>query len=361
MHRDFGDWYRLVSLAPEDHQLKLRWSAIEKWSSEESDQTSVLELVRVFLQIPTTGPGVREKFATTFQGFDSAFSRRNELELRVLAGATLAHLASKAAVESGPERGGIVAGQAVVAATQFRPLDARLAEVALASAQAVEQIELRWRTRRSAVSQKGPLAPTPKQLSALQGADAAQLATQVAALAAQWNSAIGVLESSLSSLRANLEFADEEVNVLWWVVGEFSRLAQEPWAKLDPGAIAVLAPKELCDLTVPRVGLPQARSLLSRVLGARTGTSQSFEATINAMPLKLVDACVSHLNNSVALDLTPICAALLQRVKAGDQGWQEYFSRSTGIDVRAQYPAELIALYAYRENVLHRTLFMGDK
>jgi len=91
MHKNFGEWYRLVSIERTDEILKKRWDGVEEWMSAiRGDDAALLETVRIFRGLPEKTS--REAFLEAFRKHDAAFAQRNnEFELRVLAGAALVH------------------------------------------------------------------------------------------------------------------------------------------------------------------------------------------------------------------------------------------------------------------------------
>lgn len=86
MHKNFGEWYRLVALEPDGTKLAKRWAGVKAWATalRRSDE-SVLETVRLFGGIPAKTS--REPFLEVFRKQDPAFPQRNDLEL----GAALSH------------------------------------------------------------------------------------------------------------------------------------------------------------------------------------------------------------------------------------------------------------------------------
>src|SRR5688500_3003919 len=91
MHKNFGEWYRLVSIEPTDEILKKRWDGVEEWVwTICGDVKGLLETVRLFRGLPAKTS--REEFLATFRKHDAACAQRNnDLEQRVLAGAALVH------------------------------------------------------------------------------------------------------------------------------------------------------------------------------------------------------------------------------------------------------------------------------
>ena len=82
MHKNFGEWYRLVAIEPDGAQLQKRWAGVEAWEVElRKDDKNVLETVRIFQGPPSKVS--MQPFLAVFQNQDSAFPQRNGLELQV--------------------------------------------------------------------------------------------------------------------------------------------------------------------------------------------------------------------------------------------------------------------------------------
>ncbi len=53
MHKNFGEWYRLVALEPDGAKLAKRWAGVKAWATAlRSSDENVLETVRIFRGIP---------------------------------------------------------------------------------------------------------------------------------------------------------------------------------------------------------------------------------------------------------------------------------------------------------------------
>src|SRR5712691_4708654 len=91
MHKFFGEWYRVAEIDPKGDDLPKRWVGVES-TVESLDTAKALDVARLFSGSTTVTPEFREQFALTFQKADASFPmRNNELELRILAGATIVH------------------------------------------------------------------------------------------------------------------------------------------------------------------------------------------------------------------------------------------------------------------------------
>ncbi|WP_319403928.1 GTPase-associated system all-helical protein GASH [uncultured Anaeromusa sp.] len=93
MHSNFNDWFLEASITLRDDQLKNRWEGVEE-ISKKATKDDIINLVKIFYSMPVD-KNYKDTFAETFIKIDAAFSRKNEIELAVLAGAVLAQIAIK--------------------------------------------------------------------------------------------------------------------------------------------------------------------------------------------------------------------------------------------------------------------------
>src|ERR1044072_1518802 len=92
MHKYFPDWYRAAGLNPTAETLEKRWRAVEGFNKK-IKVPNALELVRLYFDRPTIKSDFSEQYSAVFQAQDPTFSTRdNSVELRVLAGASIANI-----------------------------------------------------------------------------------------------------------------------------------------------------------------------------------------------------------------------------------------------------------------------------
>jgi len=92
MHKYFVDWYRAAGLQPTAQELEARWQAVEAMT-EKLQLNDALDLVRIFYDLPTNSTETCEHYRASLKAEDPTFSMRgNAIELKVLAGATIAHI-----------------------------------------------------------------------------------------------------------------------------------------------------------------------------------------------------------------------------------------------------------------------------
>jgi GTPase-associated system helical domain len=357
MHKNFGEWYRLVALEPDGARLAKRWAGVKAWATalRKSDE-ELIETVRIFQGLPSKTS--RDAFLTAFQEQDPAFPQRNDLELQILAGASLVACVQSVG-EGGEGLRTAVLASAAVEASSLRAGEPRLDEVSREILARVHAIAIEQRRRKSF------------DRSAIIGkADAAAEAMKQVAAAADWNqlknAVTPVLQALLDAVRGaerelgdaahNLRCADEETNILWWVEGGFSRDINKPWSSLKEAA-AIIAGAELADLTDVALGLSNAAALLERVVSESKGKGKevALAAYVNALPDEWARGRAAKADDR-ALDLTPLTLAVVHRGKSNSASWQQYFDASSGMKSSIQLTAARVVRQAYVEAILLRAL-----
>lgn len=357
MHKNFGEWYRLVSLEPDGEKLQKRWTGVNAWAAalRNSDE-NLLETVRIFQGIASKTS--RDAFLATFQKEDSAFPQRNNLELQVLAGAALVVCVQSVSEDGAGLHTAILAGTALEASS-LRVEKSRLDEISREVLGGLQALAAKQRERKlfdpSSVNEKAN--------------EAAEALKQVAA-AANWDhlkaSVLPVFRGLLDAVRAadhelddaahNLRCADEETNILWWVEGRCSRDTNKLWAALKEGA-PIIAGTELAGLTNGAHGPCEVTALLERVLSESraTGKDTSLATYVNALPEEWARERKGQVDDR-ALDLSPLSLAIVRRASSDTANWQQYFDASSGMKSSTQLTAGRVARQAYVEAILGRTL-----
>ncbi len=361
MHKNFSEWYRLVALEPDGAQLQNRWAGVEAWATElRNDDESVLETVRIFQGLPSKTS--RDAFLAVFQKQDPAFPQRNELELQVLAGASLVACVKSVEADGEGLHTAILAG-AALEASSLCGTEPRLDEIAREALEGLQSIAVKQRERKpfdpNAVHDKaGAAAEAMKQIPSITDWNA--LNSVITPIFQALVDAVRAADDELSHAADNLRSADEETNVLWWVEGGCSRDTNKPWGALKDGA-AIIAGAELADLTNVALGPRNAAALLERVLSESKGKGKDspLDAYVNALPAEWAQGRAAKADNS-ALDLTPLTRAVLQRGKSDTASWQQYFNASSAMKSSTQLTAARVARQAYVEAILYRALTEVD-
>lgn len=359
MHKNFGEWYRRVSIPCTDEILRRRWAGVEKWAATvHGDVALLLETVRIFRGLPARSS--REAYLEAFRQQDAAFAQRdNNYEQQLLAGAALVHcISTHDKTDENSVRIALIAG-AALEASSFRAHEDRLEELALDIRLAIHEISRQQRRRRGVDN----VLLSDEEEAALKKAietnvsDPNQLRASFASAFQTLLTAVNRSEAALYAAAHDLRCADEETNILWWLAGRSSRDLDRPWSSLKDGAPLVVG-WELADLTDVALGPHDAGALLERALPeAKGGKSKelALHVYVNAVPEDWAKSRTTNLDGR-ALDLTPLAFALTKRAEAGSTAWQPFFESASGLKVANTLTPERVARLAYVEAVLFRTL-----
>lgn len=367
MHKNFGEWYRLVSIEPTDETLKKRWAGVKEWVSSIRDyDDALLETVRIFRGLPEKTS--REEFLAAFRKHDAAFAQRNnELEQRVLAGAALVQCVlaerDKEDDESDGVRAAVLAGTAVEA-SRLRASSDTLEELTGEVLAGLREIARRQRNRSGfstillSSKEEETLTKTLEQVA--NAPEHTQLQTHVGNVFRTLLKAVHRSESALDGAAHDLRCADEETNILWWLAGGSSRDLNKPWSTLKD-AVPLVAGWELADLTDVALGPQDAAALLERVVSESKGKSkeQPLHVYVNAVPEDWAKARAAKLDER-PIDLAPLALALSHRIKSDTATWQSFFESNSGLKASTTLAPERAARLAYVEALLFSTLAKAE-
>ena len=357
MHKNFGEWYRLVALEPDGARLAKRWAGAKAWAAAlRSSDEHVLETVRLFHGIPVKAS--RDPFLEAFRKEDPAFPQRNDLEIQVLAGASLVECVQSVSRDGDGMRTAVLAGTALEASS-LRANEPRLDEIAREVGMGLRALAVEQRKRRSvgtdAMREKANAATEAmKQIPTI--ADWNVLKNVITPILQALVDAVHAADAELAEAAHSLRSADEETNILWWIEGGCSRDTNRPWGTLKDAA-AIIAGTELADLTDVALGPRDAAALLERVLSESRGKSKdtSLAGYVNALPDDWARDRAANLDEAT-LGLAPISLATFHRAKSDTSSWQQYFDSSGGLKSSTLLTAARVARQAYVEAILLRTL-----
>jgi hypothetical protein len=154
------------------------------------------------------------------------------------------------------------------------------------------------------------------------------LNTVLKATRAGLSKAVGVTSKLLPNLNSRLEATEEELDLLWWVIGGFSELADKPIDQVPTEAVGCVCGIELTAHTRRTIPLPSVRAMLSRSLGERrasmVGLTNAVPAVCNLVGRDWIPGTDGHR-------LLPIVSSAMEFAALGDPGWVTSISR-WGID-----------------------------
>ncbi len=136
----------------------------------------------------------------------------------------------------------------------------------------------------------------------------------------------------------------EEVNVLWWLFGEYSELAEKYFNEIEDHVMVIIGAKELYDLSQFNSELPAARHILRKAIKASNGNGAkqtSLKLCIDSLSRTLKDKILESNTNSIDI-LTPCLYALKN---SDTKDWQ----KSIGFSAEEKLNHNGLAMQFYKE------------
>lgn len=349
----FADAYRAAGLAPGPDIIRVRQEACEKLRSK-VDPRRAVDLTRMYFGLPV--PGGIDWFIAPFAESDPSFSLLdNEREAAVLSACLLA-----AALAEGEAAAGLAVLDASFSGRR-RPLvrpefieEARrtLHEMAVQTrrvAVEVDQIKPPTKSKVSAEADQFAQAPDWPKAAALFKAAADESSRSTTNLVAQVTGVLKPMVAQMTDLR-------EELEMLWWYVGGWSRILDRPFAELDPALAAAMAGRDLADLAEDAVGPAAAAAILQRLISAgreANALEVSIRQAVDAFPWDAGGRLTFSDKLSQVADVCPVLTAFQKASEIGKgSAWHGAFKKATRLDPDTSVPPLDMAMQVYRESLL---------
>lgn len=354
LNEDLPRWLRPLELNADAGQREKRRSGIEGLAKQLTG-ADIEALVRLALKSrhhPTTEAIGRMRQA--FKATDEAFpSSGNDRELQVLCGATLAELF---------RRTGNVASIAALAVSTATCLGINKPELPVDLASAAEEAihrQAELHRRRPDLSKSPatvfPRAEFEKASQKFQTqVDLNNVVPMVALIIDANKIAFDALHKKLSeALAAVGDFVaiqDEEIEMLWWLVGERSVDLERSFAKLPREERPLVIAKELAQMTLYLPGPPGIKSLLSRS-GLKDTDKVTVPACINACDVDWLKNLVGESETSAVT--RPVHLGIQRKLETSDDAsWVAGWAAATGVGAEQRFSALQLGMQFYRERLL---------
>ena len=149
-------------------------------------------------------------------------------------------------------------------------------------------------------------------------------------------------------LARQISLGEEELQMLWWLIGAHSSIADAPFTEVKSALRPLAFAKELGELTELSPGPASVKALLSRAGVAHEKLKVSD--AVNAADV----TWIKEITNSprVSPVTTPLHFALEKRAEVGsDEAWLPVWASMTGLPVEASMSAVSLAELFYREHI----------
>jgi hypothetical protein len=353
MEKTFGDWYRIATCSPTEDLLKRRWAGIEKFASEVAP-VDILDLARTFYQRRSKGAGFGDKFREAFYASDNAFQMTgNDLELAVLAGVCLWHLANDGE-DDGPTA--CSADLAIICPSlQGRAPCGAVPAIQTAAHAHLTQLSLNLRTPQTEEFEGAQLPQAGKMADTIVAASSKGW-PEVGKLLGTWLQAVDDATSqAYALLKENALLRAEESNMLWWMTAGFSRDLDRPLSEIDPSSACVVAGKELADLVSVLPGPYAGKALLHRILlpgGKKSIKEVNIKEAIDNVDREWRSNWMSTVGNSAVVDLCPLTLGVNKSLESEDSlVWTSALKSIGNVDANLKMEPVALAYQAYQESL----------
>lgn len=350
MSPDFARWYADTFMDTGGIR-QLRWQGVVAASTKPSFKTIEVCIRLAFSSnVPAAGwknEALTEAHATvvsTLAGGDASFDpSRSARELQVLAAAALSRMfASEADAAIG-----VVTASFAGARDPDLPMDLLgLAQKALIALSGRQHLRADPKPPQN-VAKKLEFSVSA---DAMQSMDATLWSTELTRLRDSAGAAIATLarehDRTINLLQRRLALDEEELQILWWLIGGFSRHLDMPFKDIDREARPLRIASELGEMTEISPGPASVSALLTR---AGVGSEEcTVEEAVNAVDLEWAKKVSESAN--VSAMTTPLHFALEKRAELGsDDMWQPGWTGLTGLKANTSMSAARMAELFYRE------------
>lgn len=315
MHSDFSEWFLAAGIELQDDMLLKRWTGVDAFTAGRDEIVSLVELFFGFYDANET---FTSKFRIPFQEADAAFRMKgNNRELSVLAGAKLVSIMEGDSIELGD----FAAMALVSCAAQNLRASPCVSEI---PERAARHLNLRTVNR----SKPDPNAESDED---------------------------GTLVE-IKRLQRDLAVIGEESNMLWWVFGESSRDTNKRWSDCTVAQTALMAGKELADLTRIAPGPAAAAALLDRVVKyakPKPSAHVVVKDAIAELPGDWRQSFAKHHCPAALMNLCPVAHGIKMSVDlANGDAWIRALPNSTKIQRGGKITSHLLAYQVFVECLL---------
>jgi len=352
MHELFSDWLKDSGLDGKDQPLVEWWQGLEEYCSNIT-RSSLMALLRFAAMSNVSETNVPEGFRDVIKAKDSGFPMRDNLfqvqqlarvAVRILFDKTelTDHRAHTAALGlicgSFGKDNGSVYREHVQKASEFL-------------ARAADELRIRDKT-----NQLGGVK-TPSISTSLEDA------TDTKQLGALLGPLIPNILSAMHGLARRLTLQEEEINMLWWIFGERSRDLKVAFRDLSPGAAAVVAAKELADLTAFPPGPLSFEGILCRALAVDSlDRKMKLQEVINSLDNKWRASLAEPL--SQLGDVLFLCPLNLMIIKSLEgklkKDWPVLFRAACDVSVDLKASPRETSSQFYYERIFVKSLEYVD-
>jgi hypothetical protein len=352
MHPDFPRWYREVSVEENRDRLQRRWIGVMTIHAN-LNKVMVGNLLRiVFRAKGGAAPEAITQIRKAFKDADDLFDMDgNDREIEVLSGSILAVAL---------ERSDDLSAWTAIAITTSAFNGNRTLQLPLnllASAEnAIARVAEKNRDRPNLQGARlaAPKLVFTKAKEKLTTIDAAGIGATFDVAAEAINltltTIVNKINSSITATANFIAIQDEELNMLWWVLGERSDGLKQPFSAVPEKARPLVFGAELAEATNYLPGPLSIEGLLTRA-GLKANNMLTIPDAVNACEKSWLESFSDGI--PIASLCQPIHLAIQRKRETEDESaWISGWAGSCGVDAALTIPALSLGKLFYRERLL---------
>jgi GTPase-associated system helical domain len=168
------------------------------------------------------------------------------------------------------------------------------------------------------------------------------------------NATFGTMAKKFNSaVEATADFVaiqDEELEMLWWVLGERSNGVKKSFSSIPEAERPLVLSAELAQATIYLPGPLSVEGLLTRA-GLKSSKTFTIPQVVNACAHGWLEPFVS--GKAISPLLQPIHFAIQRKLETGDEtSWVSGWAGSSSLDATTVFPSIILGLLFYRERLL---------
>lgn len=357
MDKRFTDWYQTVDPNRTEDRLKKRWAGIESFISTASIQQA-LDAVRVFYGLTPEDPTFIEEFSDQVYQSDNAFSSKGaEREIAILAGIAAFTFAKE------QDELSIFLSISCCRSYGIGPLPP-LGDIVKLSEDHLIEASKELRNRTIAIPN---IKEPQKVLDTFNGSgtpDHNHLKNQTSTALTDTLQQQQKLFGYCQELHDLAILQKEELDIMWWLYGEYSRTADKYFAELSSEEACIALALDACELTHNSPGPMGIKAYLKKGLAS---------CNIKKKP-KLTLRQLANKTNTIVRDilmqdkrtltgLTPIYRCLKNYYSNGVNSEWSKIDNYNGVtlNIEQELDAVDLAYQIYKESLLIKTIASLDE
>ncbi|WP_160121361.1 GTPase-associated system all-helical protein GASH [Rhodovarius lipocyclicus] len=360
MHADFPRWHTAIGLGDDEARRQARWAGVSTIAAD-GDSMNIEALLRLAYKSRQPAAAAQvAKIREAYKVADPAFEMSgNDREMQVLAGAALAELMNRGGV-AGAEAALAVSGAALGGARKANlPID-----LLVLAEDALDRLADSARTRPSLkmhTQTEAPKLDFAKAIAKAQEAPNGPGFAEALVLAAEaTRAALTIMTrrqtSAVNALDAFISVQDEELQMLWWLIGQRSEDLDCAFDAVPDAAQALVFAKELAGHTNESPGPPSIKGILSRA-GLKERRKFPLATAINAVDPAWLASVVPEKELSPVS--TPIHFGIKRQLETGaGDAWVAGWAAAVGVPPTLAFSQLALGVQFYRERLL---VLFGDQ